>query len=387
MEDRIRIEPLPYNRRRRTFVFLLLVFIVAIPFLYLYATGYRFDFERPTNLISTGGMYIAVDKTGAEIFIDDELVRETRTFRKAFYAQNLDAGTHRVHVQKEDHHTWVKELPVQKHLVTEAQAFNLPLVPQVQVITPWQSATGSAVLTEPMSVFASTTNPTIATTTTPATTSAQFTQNDAYEVLFEFFSTTTPTTTDETTTVPGLQGFLVGATPTTTEEEATTTVMTDKVKLYEGEDGLYAEWIGNFEQMPYYYCAEEFPPYSTTTLMEDEESTQTANILKSARGAEEEDEPYVLHPVQTVREDVPCEPVIRINADGKDILDFDFFPGSTDLVVVLLDDGIYVVEIDDRAWQNRQPLLIGEDLAMHIENGSIYAYDGLYIYRILLSIE
>jgi hypothetical protein len=205
-------------------------------------------------------------------------------------------------------------------------------------------------------------------------------------VLFGLFSTTSSTSIEESGTF-SLQGFLVGETPTTTEEEATTTVKTDKVQLYEEEDGsLYARWIGSFEQMPYYYCAEEFPPYSTTTP-EEEPGTQSANILKGTRAAAEEEEPYVLHPVQTVREDVPCEPVIRIGANGKQIRDFDFLPGSTDFVVVLSDDGLYVIEIDDRAWQNMQPLLIGENLRMHIENGIIYAYDGIYIYRILLNVE
>ena len=67
--------------------------------------------------------------------------------------------------------------------------------------------------------------------------------------------------------------------------------------------------------------------------------------------------------------------------------DFDFFPGSTDFVVVALKDGIYVVEVDDRSWQNVQPLVMGTNLAFHIENGSIYVYDGALIYQVLLQTE
>ena len=141
MESHIEVQPLPHKTRKRTFLFLVLVFITSLPFLYLYATGYRFDFQKPTNLISTGGIYVAAERAGAEIFIDGELVRETRTFRKAFYAQNLDAGTHRISVQKEGYPTCVKELPVTWRLVTEAEAFNIPLVPRSRCIMWWQPAT------------------------------------------------------------------------------------------------------------------------------------------------------------------------------------------------------------------------------------------------------
>ncbi len=115
MEAHIDVQPLPYKTRKRAFGLLLLVFIVSLPFLYLYAIGYRFDLKQPTNLIETGGIFISLDQKGTETFIDDVLVRGTRTFQNAFYAQDLDAGTHRVFVQKEGYHTWVKELPVSQH--------------------------------------------------------------------------------------------------------------------------------------------------------------------------------------------------------------------------------------------------------------------------------
>ena len=84
------VQPLPYRKRRRTFFFLLALFVISLPFLYLYATGYRFDLSDTNAIVGTGGIYVAAERTGAEIYIDDELVRETRVFRTAFYAQNLD---------------------------------------------------------------------------------------------------------------------------------------------------------------------------------------------------------------------------------------------------------------------------------------------------------
>jgi hypothetical protein len=366
MNDHITVQPLPYKTRRRTFTLLFALFIIALPFLYLYATGYRFDFRKPTQLISTGGLYLAVERTGAEIYIDNELVRETRTFRKAFYAQNIDVGTHRVHVQKEGYHTWVKELPVSKHLVTEAEAFNLPVVPQVRVISEFQNATGTAVVRTPL-LAASTTQPVIFSTTTPAST---LVRNPEYQALITYF---TATTSPAVTTKTRSSGIVPAA---DTVDEATSTLIANGVQLAMNGDDLYATWVGSFENMPYYYCAEDFPPYST--------STPAAPV--EVEEAEPEDA-FAIHPLQSLAPGAVCNPTIRMDRKGQTVHDFDLFPGSSDLVLVALDDGIYAVEIDDRSWQNVQPALLGKDLKMHIENGNLYVCDGHVIYQVLLDTE
>jgi hypothetical protein len=381
---RIDVQPLPYESRQRTFLFLVLIFLVSLPFLYLYATGYRFDFKKPTNLVSTGGIYVAVDGAGAEIYIDGELVRETRTFRKAFYAQSLDVGTHRLHVQKEGFHTWVKELPVSKRLVTEAEAFNLPVVPQVRVISEWHTATGSMVVLD-MPVHASSTNALYATTTTATST---FVHNPEFITLRHNFGTTTDAdnvSEKNKKTLP-FADILDNASSTVDLTVATTTRISNGVELSLSGDDLYATWVGPFEQMPYYYCAPDFPPYSegTTSLPEalvlEEEEVVLPEVV-------DETESFVIHPVQTVPLDVACDPSIRIDRRGEHIEDFDFFPGSADFVVLSLKDGIYMVEIDDRSWQNVQPLMHGSNLQFHIESNNIYVYDGSLIYQVVLLSE
>lgn len=373
------LQPLPYKRRRGTFILLLLIFVASLPFLYFYATGYRFEFGTATNLISsTGGMYIAAERTGAEIFIDDELVRETRVFRRAFYAQSLEPGTHRVHVQKEGHQTWVKELPVLAHLVTEAQAFNLLLVPNVRIISKWQSATGSAVISD-FVLHASTTNEYIIPVIGSART---FTENTEYASLRAHFSTTSATSTETLAERVSLQidGLRPTTSATSVPEKATTTKEWQGVRLYEYGDEVYAMWIGSKEDMPYYYCADEFPRYSTTT--EEVTILEGLNTEELVASITEGDE--LIHPVQTLPEDLVCDPIIWIDRKSQVVKSFDFFPGSTDFVILALQDGIYVVEVDDRAWQNVQPLLFGEDLDMRVQNGQVYVYDGEVIYQVIL---
>lgn len=374
----IQVQPLSHKTRKRTFLSLVLVFVISLPFLYLYATGYRFDFQKPTNLISTGGMYVAVDIAGADIFIDGELVRETRAFRKAFYAQRLDAGTHRVHVQKEGYHTWVKELPVSKRLVTEAEAFNLPLVPQVRVIAPFQSATGSPVVRTSL-LTASTSEMVLATTTTATST---FIKNLEYTRLIENFTATT-TEVKESAKEQIKDIFTTSTTTAVEVETATSTITYNGVQLARAGDEVFATWVGSFEQMPYYYCAPDFPAYSTSSPAD----TLPNEVIPTHEDEGLLPEEGIMGPVQTIPEDTVCDARIRIDRKWQEVSDFDFFPGSTDFVVVALSDGIYVVEVDDRSWQNVQPLIMGTDLAFHIENGSIYVYDGALIYQVLLQTE
>ncbi len=385
LEPMNEIQPLSYTKRRRTFFLLLALFVLSLPFLFLYATGYRFDPQDQNAIVGTGGIYVAAERTGAEIYIDDELVRETRVFRTAFYAQNLDPRTHRVHVQKENHHTWVKELPVTSHRVTEAQAFNLPLVPEVRIVTEWISATGSPIVRGD-TLYASTTQILLATTTKATST---FTLNPEYGTLLEYFNgSSTATSSDETLLTRlekeiGPESFIGSTTPSTLIE-ATTTKEVQGVRLaYHSDGALFAEWVGEREQMPYYYCASVFPRYSTTTR----ELPPNVDVVEAIPEEEllQEDELFV-HPVQTVPTDTECVPQIQMGALGETITSYDFLPGTTDFVLLGLTPGIYVSEIDNRAWQNIQPLLLGENLRLHVENGNIYVYDGEVIYQVVSEI-
>lgn len=366
------VQPLPYRHRSRFFYLLLTVFLVALPFLFLYATGYRFDFGSTASLVKTGGIYIAAERSGAEIYIDNELVRETRVFRRAFYAQNLAPGTHRVHVQKDDHHTWVKELPVYPHIVTEAQSFNLPLVAQVRVISPWKDLSGATLLTASSTISASTTNTVRVSTTTIATTT--HIADSEYTSLRELFDLETATTTplvgtDRLYRFPGDGGALEATTSL-----ATTTRLISGVRLYRHGEDVYATYIGERENMPYYYCAESFELLGTSTTPRLD---TPIDILDKTELAEPE-------PITTVPNDAICDQTIRIDRLGQTVSGFEFFPGSTDFVIMALEQGIYVVEVDDRGWQNAQPLLLGSGLTMRVQGGNVYAYDGTSFYNVLL---
>jgi hypothetical protein len=368
------IQPLTYTHRSTFFYILAFIFLISLPFLFLYATGYRFTLKEGT-FVSTGGIYVAAERTGAEIYIDNELVRETRAFRRAFYAQNLEPGTHRVHVQKEGHHTWVKELPVYAHLVTEAQAFNIPVVPEVRIVSPWRDANNKTVLFASSTLYASTTNDVVVSTSTATTTLRADTE---FRTLIDLFLSTTTEEEEESndfnfaTALPNLSAT---STPTTTKEVS-------GVKIFESDEDVFVSYIGSREDMPYYYCAEDFPLLGTSTAPLLTETEQKLKQAAVAAGAALTDD--LEAPVQKVTPESVCDQTIKIDRQNQSIRSFDFFPGSTDLVLMSLDFGIYVVEVDDRAWQNSQPLLLGRELNMRVENGQIYVYDGSLIYQVIL---
>lgn len=366
------VKPLSYRHRYWFFYLLTGIFIASLPFLFLYASGYRFEFGHE-GLISTGGLYIAAERTGAQIHINDKLVRETRVFRRAFYAQGLPEGTHKVHVDKDGHHTWVKELPVYAHLVTEAQAFNLPLIPELRVITPWRTPSDIAVMTSSSSLSRVSTivNQYLLE---PRAASSTMTRSAEFDELLGYFVSTS---TSEKTTglLERMQTTLSSA--TSSREVATTTKIWRNVQLFQLGEDVHARYIGNPSDMPYYYCADPFPRYEPKSATSTKAS---AALTKTAEAAEFSDE--LLLEVQTVEDSASCDPTVMIDRANETVTYFDFFPNSTDLVIIGSDSGVYVVEIDDRAWQNRQPLLLGAGLEVRVVNGNIYVYDGTYIYQI-----
>lgn len=381
------IKPMPRTKRRITFFLLVFLFICAIPFLYLYATGYRFEFADK-NLVSTGGIFIAAEQKGVEIYVDDVLERETRAFNKAFYAQNINPGTHRVHVQKDGYHTWVKELPVYPHLVTEVQAFNMPLTPQAHIITRYlTSDTRNPVVLGGVPILASTTE-TLFTSTSTATTS--YAVNTEFVNKLDLFdiapkATSTLSAARVLSRIEETASSLVQPEASSTlEEQGTTTKTTGGVRLFERDGEVYAFWAGSRENMPYYYCAAPFESLKETQERKIESKDRVPGldsiVVKKITDISLEEGS------QTVATTTECIPEIRIDRKWQTVKYFDFFPGSTDFVLMVLEDGVYMVEVDNRSWQNVQPILLGKGLTARVDGGKVIVFDGTQFYEMIFEV-
>ncbi len=373
------VAPLPRQRRRFLFLSLVTLFVCAVPVFVFYATGYRYDIFAPyAPITATGGLYISVAAEEGEVYLNEKRVEDSRIFRSALYIQNLTPGLQRVHVQAEGYHTWVKELPVYAHIVTEASAFMVPVVPQIRPISQYTLGdtpiyTGVASTTK-LFAAASSSVPFIATSSRATST---LTLNTEYTYVKNLF---TPATTTATSTTPlinrvvdearGIFDTTESSTTSTSTDVATTTpIITERDMTLQrrGED-IVVRYIGSERSIPYYFCIPDDIVASSSERYE-------AQVVAARQALAEE---LLLEEglETTTTAERECRREIVLDRQGIEVISFAFFPGTTDLVLVHRTDGIFVTEVDDRAWQNTQRLYPATASAMVIDGGRIYVEDG-----------
>lgn len=378
-QSTISVKPLPRGRRRFVFISMLFFFLCAVPVFMFYATGYRYDiFNRDLGITSTGGMYINVGAKNGEVYLNETPVQDSRIFRNAIYIQNLTPGMQRLHVQASGLHTWVKELPVYPNYVTEASAFLLPLWPQVRPITEYETATGTLVFLNTASTTilfngASTSVPFLATSSKATTT---LTRNSEYTFIKSLFATTSSATSTLLTRVVGevtdALSLASNNKATTSTSTATTTKIMDKVRLYEDGDDVVIEYTGPERNIPYYFCVPIGALASTSELYGPQVMRGVASALAAS-------------PLTTDTSSASrlCRKTITIDRQNQTVISFDFFPGTTDLVVMHRTDGVYVTEVDDRSWQNTQALYPWPIDEMVQNNGRLYAKSSTTVFELL----
>jgi len=368
------VEPLAHWRRKVIFIALLLAFIFSLPAFMFYATGYRYDFlSGSPTITATGGLYVTAEADDTSIYINEIEVTNARVFRNASYIQGLAPGLHRVHVQSPGLHTWVKNLSVYPHIVTEAESFNLHIVPQVRFITEYQTSSGVAVFvvsatsTQPVLPLSSSSIPYILSTSTATST---WRYSNEYALLADLFDVKASNT--KQASVEPVASFLFS---TTTKNEiiesATTTIVRNNIALYQDGEEVYAQALGTGRQIPHYFCTSQVEIKSS---LKDE----LEEVLEAEKG-ELLFEQTLNELSNNTRE---CRTDIMINRHGKKVLEFAFLPQNANLVLLHLSDGIHVVEIDDRSWQNTQPLYEGNDIEMLIYGGSIFVREDGLIFEV-----
>jgi hypothetical protein len=369
------VKPLARLQRTLVFIVLLLAFLFSLPAFIFYATGYRYDFTNDKVISATGGLYIQANAINSAVFINEVEVGNARLFRNASYIQGIEPGLKRVHVEAPGLNTWVKELHISPQIVTEAEAFNIPLIPQVRHITEYltnlqqpvvfTTATSSVLFT-----LSSSTEVLFFATTTATST---YRQNREYSLMFDLFNEMASTTAlREEQKLAAMRpsfGFstttaLATGTATTTIAVtlATTTLEANNLRLYENGPDVYAMTLATGNRVPHFFCFKELP------------------LLTTASG---ESEPVTAAALTNFTN---CRPTIKLDRQGQEILGFAFYPQNNNLVLLHLTTGIYVVEIDDRAWQNSQLLYSGVDVMMLVYQGRIFIKEKANLFEVLTEI-
>ena len=114
--------------RRKLFFISIAGFLIITPAVLLYTAGYRLADDW--SLAKTGGIYISSPLSGSEIFIDNDLKKQTNLLQSGVFVQNLRPSVYSALVAKEDYWPWQKNLKIEPQLVAEARAFLVPRSPE-----------------------------------------------------------------------------------------------------------------------------------------------------------------------------------------------------------------------------------------------------------------
>lgn len=382
MPDEPQIGALSKKRRHYLFLVLLTTFLVALPVMIFYTTGYRLSFENDaTSIVTTGGMYVTADDLEVSVFLDDKRVDRPRLFRSAYYIQDIEAGQHRVVVQRPDLQTWVKELPIDPRIVIEVAAFNMPVIPHIRPISQFVDNSGTALYPDVASgtvMFpkATTTEAFVATT---SIFTLGYQPNEEFYFVESLFSTTSTTTRSVfERIIDGVDRFRFSTTTDISLDEATTTedfIERGDIRLVEKDKEIYAVWLGDLRSIPHYFCVVRASTSTIAKRYGDHVSVAIDEMLTSTTT------PIIFD------DDRLCRPQVKLNHLAQDVYFYDFFPNSSDLVLLQLEDGLYVTEIDDRAWQNTQLLYPGNDFRVVVENDIIYINEDKYYFELITQIE
>lgn len=133
--------------KRRLYLYgLVLVFIVCFPLVIFYANGYRF--KSGIGFVRTGSIIVTVSGSDAVVSLDGEEIGSSGFLRHNFYVDNLTPASYEVLVTHEGDHPWHRTLEVEQELVTDAQAFLVPLeITSVRLVDASKVASSSVATT------------------------------------------------------------------------------------------------------------------------------------------------------------------------------------------------------------------------------------------------
>ncbi len=316
--------PLSHRLRLGLLATMVVAFVIGAPLLIGYSQGYRID--DALGLIQTGGIYIHSDVGRTNVFLEGEFLESRGQFLRNTFVQTLFPGrTYSILVERDGYHSWMKDLPVYRKVVTEARVMMLP----IEYV--WSSTTATATV-ETRSVRG-----VMSTTTVP---------NPEYQELQVLFANTKDQFAVEvaTSTTVMVRGQLVATTTSTVElvfpawaeRIATSSGFADGTMVREREGvvawlrngDLYATWVRDTDRPPFYFCM------------------------------------------------ATCTPMLKIDWE-EPIERYAFFPNRNDVVIVGSSRGIYAVELDDRSQRNIQPIRVGRGLSFRMTaEGEIIVFDG-----------
>jgi len=326
------MKPLTRKKRTASLLALGLLFAIAAPIILLYSFGYRLGSEF--TLQKTGGIFIHSTTANASVFIDGEYIKDSGIFLRNTLIQDLTPDKeYTVEVSKDGFQSWTKNIFVYPSIVSEGRVLLLPNEFELREIFKYINSEN------------------IGTSTSPSKKIVK-SNNLEYILVTDLFAVSTSTvsikpsstsTVTTSTTAPSeqkseLQLFFESLSVINFDKLPNLIIEGKEVSwLSNGDISLY--WTDDVSSIPYYYCG----------------------------GLER-----------------VCEN--KIIVDWQDpIKRFDYFPGRNDVWIILVENGIYAVEVDGRSQRNIQKIYEGKDLDFRLTGGDqLIIQEGSKLFEIKL---
>lgn len=316
------MQPLNKWKRRILLIALLIIFLVLTPWILMNSFGYRFD--DSFKVLKTGGLYLHSEIPNTSVYINGKYIKDNGALIRNVFIQKLKPNSnYKIEVYRDGFHGWVKELYVYPGLVSEGHVLMLQEEFETREIYPFFNEKGEGVYS-PVPGF---------TKVSKTTKGRIIPENKEYIDIVTLFEKENPyeekipevieseNVLDEEVK-PELPEYYAEHGITDPELLDNFIETSDEISwLKDGNIVLY--WIDKLESIPYYYCGG-----TLERICNDEIILDWVNPIKK----------------------------------------FAYLPGRGDAWIVLVEDGIYAVEVDPRSQRNIQPIYLGNGLDFEINN-------------------
>ena len=116
--------PLSARVRRAYLVLFFVVGGILLPLVIYYADGWRF--KSGFGFVKTGGIFVALPYSDAEVFIDGSRVGASSFLSRGLFVDNLPPSAYEVKVTKEGYRDWHRLIVVEPQIVTDMSARLVP---------------------------------------------------------------------------------------------------------------------------------------------------------------------------------------------------------------------------------------------------------------------
>lgn len=347
------------KKRKALLAISTLIFLLLAVATILYSNGYslndNFTFSK------NGGLYIAAPYENADIFIDNKKEKTTSIFSQGLFLSGLKPGNYSILVAKEGMWPWLKTLQVKEGQVAESRSFLIP-----------ENTNGDFILKGKfLNLWASPSKPLLM---------LQEQRGANFHLIF--FQ-------------PGKNSFLQDKATSTTslltfKSRVSNLTWGDNYLIFKTEKGLIkavfdlsADTVTAGAILPDQIDenAEQRSDYERLTTRQDIKIwwDPVSNIIYADWLKDESDIPYYLC------DEKPCVRPFQIFKSRAPIQNIDFLPQRKDVIIIAVSNGIYALEMDKRGQQNLQPfykgssptfgLIKGENLIYILDSGSLIKVD------------